>query len=259
MKKLLSTLFALCIIASAAAGNYKRSYSVGNFHGIDCRGIFDIVFTQSNKCDVRAESEQDILKNVTVKVKGGILIVDYSYGFKLIKKEHAKIKLYVTAPVLNSLDASGACSFTCQTLKQTSEMEMDLSGAVKLNMNLLECSNLEADCSGAAEIRINKVKCPGNIEMDFSGATKLMAALESNQKIEMEASGAVELQSTNMKANRIKMEASGAVKGDIKVDCKDLYAECSGASKLVISGTADTTKIENTGVAKIDTKGLNNF
>ena len=50
------------------------------------------------------------------------------------------------------------------------------------------------------------------------------------------------------------------MESDLKlVDCQELKAHNSGASKFVISGNADKTMIDASGVSKIDTSHLNQY
>ena len=46
---------------------------------------------------------------------------------------------------------------------------------------------------------------------------------------------------------------------DINVNCEELYSDNSGVSKIIYTGTADKTHIENSGMAKTSTRDLNNL
>lgn len=105
---------------------------------------------------------------------------------------------------------------------------VNLSGACKIDVNGIESSNFNIDMSGA---------CKG----DFSGNTA---------KLVVDLSGATKLNTVDLKAADVTVDVSGASKCDI-YSSSSIYADASGASKIVIYGDPPNVKTDVSGVSKI--------
>jgi hypothetical protein len=72
----------------------------------------------------------------------------------------------------------------------------------------------------------------------------------------IEGSGATTIKSQSIKTEKLEIKGSGAAKADLSIEVQQLNSEISGAGDFVISGKADTQKIEISGAAKYEAKNL---
>ena len=63
----------------------------------------------------------------------------------------------------------------------------------------------------------------------------------------------------HFKGTKAEIVNSGVGVVASEVDCKTLRAVNSGVAQMILKGTADDTDIDNSGMGRINTKGLNNY
>jgi hypothetical protein len=141
-------------------------------------------------------------------------------------KNPGKMAVYLTFVDLEFLDISGACELVNAGVLSLDNLEMDLSGASEITMNM-ELDKLEIDMSGASEI-------------DFEGTCGQMY---------IDASGASELDAFNFRVTSMFLDASGA--SDCKVYVtEELQVDASGATSVRYKGNPRIS-LNESGVSSI--------
>ena len=97
---------------------------------------------------------------------GGTLLIQ-------LKKKHrnnvGKVLFTVSAPLLNTLDLSGAATFSAKTVKPEADFDLDMSGASKAEIKQLTLNgHLDLDASGASKLRLGSVSC-ARLDIDLTG------------------------------------------------------------------------------------------
>ncbi len=105
---------------------------------------------------------------------------------------------------------------------------VDLSGACKIDVEGIESNKFSIDMSGA---------CKGT----FSGNTK---------KLDIDLSGATKLNTADLKAVDVTVDVSGASKCSV-YSSSSLFADASGASKIVIYGDPPKVETDVSGASSI--------
>src|SRR5262245_31275046 len=120
MKKL--ALFSLVILVFASgcreiAGRRVRgsghittqSRNVSDFRNVEVGGAIDVYLKQDSSTSVKIEADDNLLEYVEIQTEGSTLRIHTSRGVNLRPSD--KIKVYVSNPSFEDLDAGGACNF----------------------------------------------------------------------------------------------------------------------------------------------------
>lgn len=197
----------------------EKNYDLKNFSSIKCSGIAKIIYTQGNKYEVKVKATKSFIDNLTIKVENGALIIDLKKG----DKTNLSGKNFIENFEIN---------VSSPTLKSVS-----IGGVVKFKSESIKGDSFELNVSGVA-----KVDCPS---LDFA-----------NFVSKVSGAGYVNVV---FKGESAYISNSGASRYTLNVDCKELTVKNSGAGSMKISGTADKTDINSSGVSDINISELNKF
>ena len=248
-----------------------KEYEVSN---INCLQIKDIQIKQggtyfgpsiylkeSNRSYVEVKTNELINKKIKVEcvnnelkiygkrletyVTKNIEVYIYGCSFDKIKLSNVKIEADKTAFKNDNIDInlSGACKFNIEEIN-CNELDLDISGATNVNISMLNTSNLNIDMSGASKIEINNLKAD-NAKAYLSGASKLKLA-GSTTKGEYYGSGASLFELKDCRSNDVKLDLSGA---------SDAYVSFNNSLKGSISGSSEVIYYSDSNNVDISTSG----
>jgi len=217
MKQIMFSLFAIMILGACnqmtGSGNIvTEKRHTGNFVGISVGGAFEVEVKKGPETIVEVEADDNVMDFIETKVSGGILKIRTKQGTNF---NDAHFKVYVTAPEINSLHASGAANLkVTDQLSGTGKISLDVSGAANIKA-AVDAPEVSAELSGA-----------GNI--DLSGRTRNYTA---------RVSGSGDLKSGNLQSENTEVRVSGA--GTARVHASvSLNADASGAGNIYYKGGA---------------------
>ena len=125
---------------------------VSDFKNVDVGGSAKVMVSQGDRPGVKIECDENLLQYMEVSQEGDKIYIHEKHGFNL-RPTH-DIIVYVTAPVFNSIDASGACDIIGQTkITNPENLEMHISGAGDINMEV-NAPKLRAEVSGSGSINL---------------------------------------------------------------------------------------------------------
>ncbi|HKP68792.1 MAG TPA: head GIN domain-containing protein [Pyrinomonadaceae bacterium] len=189
------------VVGSGVAASEARN--LRGFKGVDVGGVFQVEVTAGKEFNVVVEADDNLLQYVKTEVSGDVLKITSTERLK----SSTPMRIRISAPDIESIDASGACKVSVNDLK-SSELRVDTSGASKVNI-AGEASSLTIDVSGASNIDAANLKAE-NATVDASGASK----------VEVFVTG------------RLVSEASGASKIGYAGNPTSVTKESSGAGKV---------------------------
>ena len=186
------------------------------FEGVDVSGAIELYLIPGD-FSVKVETDKNLQEHIEVIKDGSRLKVRPAHRTNL--DPTGKIKVYVSAPTLKYIGASGACNVVSEGKITTEEvMEVELSGASNANLDI-KALNVEVDASGACEITLR-------------GETK---------NLSIEGSGSTSVRAFDLLAENTDVELSGAGDVDVFASVK-LDARTSGASSIRYKGNAAVTQ-----------------
>lgn len=232
MKKVFALLLVsiLTITTVFAQETTKKSYQFGNITGIDAGYVYVVNVTQGNSDKIEVVCPSYLQEYMDIKAFNGILYLKMNLpvNFRHPKNNSQSIAVHLQMKTINSINLSGASSFSAQGEFTTDHLECDLSGASKLSKLNISGKYLDMECSGATNVTQT-----GNftkLDLDCSGASKV--SLNGNiDEISFEASGATSFTYSGNSRN-IDAEASGASKATFIGKCESIKIDCSGASYI---------------------------
>jgi len=218
---ILTILFAFIITVSQAQVTTEE-VPVGSFSKIDVGSAFKVYLKKGDKESVKLEIDEKYRDQVKIEVKGDKLMVSTKWNIN----NPEKMNLYIVFKSLNSIEASGACKIESESEITADRLNLDLSGAGKIDIKI-SVKSLSASLSGA-------------------GTMKLSGVAE-NQTVDL--SGAADYKAYDLKSNRVNIEVSGAGNAEIFAE-KVIEADISGAGSVYYKGNPDSKSAEVSGAGK---------
>lgn len=176
----------------------KRDLS--GFSGVDVGGVFKVDITSQKDFSVTVEADDNLLPLIKTEVIGGVLRITSEQRIK----SPNSLRVHISAPDINDLNASGASDVTLAAVKnsalsvdssgaskvgvdgETSNLTVDVSGASKILAEDLKTVDANIDASGASYVNVN---VSGVLKSDASGASRILYA-GSPTSVQKKTSGA---------------------------------------------------------------------
>ena len=259
-----------------------RTYPLTDFSKIDVGNVVKVIYTQGSTYSVELTGRTDWLDDMYVNATDGKLTVRTAdkKKFNNVKKSdkpdgNYTFILRLTAPSLEGINLHGASAFESKQVS-SNELCILLSGATQLTIDAAESDKMTIESSGAGQLDFKGIAVR-EIDVRLSGACKAKFPIAGKaETVKLIASGASELTLGGEISGLMQVNLSGACNSRLKckggslrtlcsgasdvvaeVNCQNVYANCSGASKIKLTGTADHVEIDGSSVTNIDTSRLN--
>jgi hypothetical protein len=208
-------------------GNIKtEDRNVSSFKNVDVSGAAKVYVSQGDKPAVKIEGDENLLQYMEVEQEGDRIIIREKPGFNLIPT--GDLRVYVTAPVYNKIDASGACDIIGQTkISNSEDMEMHVSGAGDIKMEV-DAPRLRSEVSGSGSIYLKGQTKDVDLDLTGAGHAYCYDLLAENTKIEISGAGSAEVYAS------VKLDAnvSGAGSVSYKGNATEVNQHVSGAGSV---------------------------
>jgi hypothetical protein len=235
MKK---SIFAFLLFLNSCVGAQDNSIiedknvvirQVANFNEIQVRGPFTVHFSDGKNCDLAVSaSEKSVRDMIVTNVVSGQLQI--SLGEKSWRgwQSNLKLKVYISAPDIKKITASGASDFIVHDILKSSNLDLVFSGASDFK-GKIDAQLLTANFSGASDLTISGSVRDAKIKV--SGASDFKGFSLNADNVEATSSGASSIKITAHKS--IKAVASGASDIEYKGNPSSISKSSSGASSIV--------------------------
>lgn len=218
--KTTSLILLITVSASLTAiAQNSKNVSVKAFNEITVSSGIDLYLTQANSETVTIRGNEDLIKDVIVEQKGGLLIIKYKDGIswsRMFKNE--SIKAYVNFKSIKALIASGGSDVFTQNNLKADALKLIASGGSDLKLTLA-VKDLSLTVSGGSDA-----------ELKGSGENLIATA-----------SGGSDIDAFAYIVNNAKIAASGGSDANVFVN-KALEASASGGSDVSYKGNAALKK-----------------
>ncbi len=226
-----AVLFTSCRYATGKRikgnGNVvTQARSFSGFTGVDVSSAFQLYVKQDSVFSVKVEADDNLQSYILIKQDGNTLRIMEEHNTNL--DATGRIKVYVSAPVFNALDASGACKIISENvLTSTEEITVDVSGASNAELEL-RAPKVSGEMTGASDLKLkgqtkdlrirgsgaSNAKCfellSENAEVDVAGAS--IADVFASVKLKVDASGASDVRYKGNAAVTQNTSGAGSVK-----------------------------------------------
>ena len=230
-------IFFACLLLSILGGCGKNNI-IGNgkvifqnreikgYTSINVSGAYDIYLKKGETESLVIEADENLMDVIKTKLSGSTLEVNNSKN--IIRSKD--LKLIITNPKLNTFDFSGAIQLTSDTGLLFQNININISGIGRIDMNL-KAEELTASASGGADLT-------------FKG---------SSNKFDITITGTGTVDAEKLKTKECRVEISGLGKARLNVQQK-LDVNISGFGKVdyrgnpqinqVISGAGKVNKLD---------------
>jgi hypothetical protein len=234
------------------SGNLEtRQYDFTDFTRVDIGHAFRYEIEQSDTYSISITADDNIFKNIEVEKDGETLRIGLKPFISLFGS--VTLEANITMPRLTGLESSGATRGNITGFKTGDNLDLEISGASKVNLVDIATGNINGNISGASTLE-GKITA-GNIDMEISGASNINGDLTSHDlilnfsgasKIDvggsgndilLDASGASRIELDDFSVNNADINLGGASSCDIDIN-GTLEVSLSGVSKLVYTGEA---------------------
>ncbi len=195
------------------------------FKGISAGSAFEVEINNGSFNKVTVECDDNLMPYIKTKVVNGVLKISTSEmgGFN-----NAHMKIFVTAPEIDFINASGAATIKANSeLKSANKINIESSGAATIKA-AVNVPQIFAEASGASTI-------------ELSGRTRQYTA---------KTSGSAGLKTANLQSETTAITASGASSAHVHASVS-LIANASGAANIHYSGAGNLQK-KTSGAANIN-------
>ncbi len=175
---------------------------VRDFKAIDVSGVFNVEIVAQKEFSVQVEADDNLLPLIKTEVKNGVLEISTEKRIK----SRTRMTVRISAPDIESIEASGATKVSAIELKNSS-LKLDTSGASKISV-AGETGSLNVDVSGASKIDAENLAA-ANVIVDASGASKVLVNVSG--ELRADCSGASSVTYSGTPTNIVK-NTSGAGK-----------------------------------------------
>ena len=220
-----STLIALAIlmVTTLAFAQDRQKISVGSFNALSVSDAFAVEISVGSEESLEIESQ--FRDDLIVEVRGGMLIIGLENGRKNRRMRESP-KAYITVKTLDRIQVSGAVSLRTLDILKSKSMELNLSGASVVSLEL-ETEDFSFEASGASVVNIEGSANTQKIRMSGSSIYRAYDFKTVDADVRIGGACSVNVYVTD----KLDVRASGAssvrYKGGASVD-----SDTSGASSV---------------------------
>jgi hypothetical protein len=147
-------------------GNGKvvtENREIDDFTELELGGAYNVEIKVGKSPSMVISAEQNLMKYIRVRHEGDKLVIDTKKSISPRKE----IKIRITVPELNYLEASGACEIYAENIS-SDHFSVDLSGAGSVELNG-RVEKFSVDASGASSLSARNLKAK-RVSISLSGA-----------------------------------------------------------------------------------------
>ena len=214
------------MMESAFNHDYQDSEKWGNvvtlelpalaFHEVELSGAVRLEYTQDSTYSVQVYGNEKAIEAYSITSEDDELEASLKDGSGSVNKNTPAITLRLTAPFLTEIKAMGASEVIfMDSVNQDKELDVNLSGAGKVDFKGLKTKELDMTISGAGEVHMNDLSCVKDVEINLSGAANIDSRIE---------------------CRKLKLKMNGAGGGKLDIHCQQARVSASGAANVTLSG-----------------------
>jgi hypothetical protein len=231
------------------SGNLEtRKYDFIDFTQVDIGHAFRYEIEQSNTFSISITADDNMFEHIEVEQDGQTLRI----GMKpFLSFGSVTLEAAITMPELHGLESYGATRGTVTGFNSSNDLDLEVSGASKVNLVNITTGNIEGNISGASKLEGGVTA--GNIAMEISGASNIECELKAHD-VDLNVSGASKV-NLDGSGDDLLVDASGASRinlGDYSVINADIGMSGASSCNIDVSGRID---IDLSGASKLEYTG----
>jgi hypothetical protein len=219
-------LLSLVSAPSSVDAQQRQSRPLAGFDAIEVGGGIDLFVRKGDAFTVEVQASEDDAAKIITEVVGKTLQIKRKSSLGLFHWGDAG-SVYVTLPVLVSLDASGGSDVKGEGTFASDDLRIAASGGSDLTMDVA-AGALHVEASGGSDLRLRGTARSAHVES--SGGSDLNASALTADEADVDSSGGSDL-------------AIGVV--------QKIVGEASGGSDVTYTGAPGSVNVSTSGGAEI--------
>lgn len=215
-----------CTIFAIHEGNGNITVETrhpGEFHSVDLGSAYEVTIVQGSQSEVRIETDQNLLQNITTTIKNGELTISSEGNLRPTKS----IFITITSPSYNAVDAEGASHVKAATPITSDDLSLSLDGSGTFNMEV-HAQRLNSQIVGSGRIKLTGGSHSHLAGINGSGDISADQLSADTTKVEIVGSGDASL---NV-ANRLEASITGSGRVRYRGNVKDVYRSVTGSGSV---------------------------
>ncbi len=195
MKQILFLLSALVLLNSCnyttGSGNIiNEKRTVGSFSGIDVSNAIDVEVKIGAVTVVEVEADDNVIEHIVTSVSGGVLKIRIE---NLHSINNAHLKVYITTPVLKSIDAGASADVkVMDVINGDGKLSFSASSSADIEAEV-DAPEVYAEASSSGSITLSGRTKNYKAEVSSSGDIKSARLLSENTNVSANSSGSAEV------------------------------------------------------------------
>lgn len=230
--------FLFTVLASAQVSENRN---VSNFSKIKVSTSIDLVFTQDSKTSVKVEADDaERLQAIVTKVSGNTLEVYVdSKNLKGKTKNFKTLKVWVSAPSVDSFQASSSSSVTLKNGIEVKTAKIEVSSSADFNGKIkADEIKLSVSSSGALKSAVSSKKL--NVEVNSSAEAILLGTAENTN---VSASSSADFQGRELTVKNAIVEVSSSAEVVLTIT-ESLKAKATSSGSVSYYGNPKNVESE---------------
>ena len=213
-----------------------RDIPVLAFHEIELSGAVRLEYTQDSIYSLQVYGNEKAIEAYSITSEDEELEASLKEGNGSVNQNTPAITLRITAPFLTEIKGMGASEIVfAGRVIQDKELDVNISGAGRVNIGLLKTKELDMTISGAGEVIMADLICEEDVDINMSGAANIRSKVE---------------------CRKLKAKISGAGNGELDIHCQQARVSASGAANVTLSGECNDFEYSATGSSSVNKDGL---
>jgi hypothetical protein len=230
VKQLLFLLLAIMLLISCdyttGSGNVvTEKRVVENFSEIIASNSIEVEVKTGPVADVKVEADDNIIKHIITNVSDGILRIKTE---NLHNISNAHIKVYITTPVLESIEASASATVKVLNLiKDNNKLSFKASSSADIEAEV-DAPEVEAEANSSGSVTLKGRTKNYKAKVSSSGDVKSAELLSENTEVSASSSGSADVYAS------VSLVANASSSGSI-----DYYGTASVKQSVSSSGSIE--------------------
>ncbi len=163
--------FSSCERIKGKGDTVTEARGLSGYSGIGLSMSASVFFISGPDYSLEIQGQQNVLDRIITQVEGNKLVIKLKKGINL--GPHDPIRVYITAPGVNTLDISGSGDIYVDDPWIGSDLSTNISGSGSITVSMIEADRFNANISGSGNIKVLggtsgreelKISGSGNIE-----------------------------------------------------------------------------------------------
>ncbi len=208
-------------IAAAPVDAADRNFSVGDFSSLELTGSPDVTVVTGQAASVRASGSDAALDRLEIGVSGGTLKIGSKRGLDWSWRDHGRVTIAVTVPMLRAVDVSGSGDIVVDRVK-SHDFTAAIAGSGSIRVAALDADLTNFSIAGSGSVTAAGRCSAGTAKIRGSGDLKLTALKCATLSANVTGSGSIDAYATQTAT----LSTTGS--GDIRV---------TGGARCTVSST----------------------